>query len=305
MPWRVLPARLWFIILFLLAGLSVAFYLILTRGAQDSVTGQLLEQEATIARAAASNIQSLFAAVGDSTALRAQMRSMERRDATTSDDLDAFVAQWDDSGLISGILLTDSKGVVRFNSNIQRTHDVGESLANRDYFAWAKSQKAEGEYFIGQPVVSRLGAGKGQVIVPVCSPVFKDDVFEGVVCSAVKLVPLTQRFLELMKVSDKISAYLLDQQRQLLYSSPESPALDDNLKEALGTSQKEGRLQKDGRLIAHSPVSLGNQNWLLVMVSPTEEVFSLTMPFYIRQALALILAFLVILLFGIIVSRSR
>lgn len=305
MPWRVLTVRLWFIGLLSLAGLSAAFYLILSRGAEVSVTEQLLELDVTIARAAASNIQSFFQTVGDSTALRAQMRSMERRDSTTAEDLDAFVDQLGDSGLIARILLTDNQGVVRFNSNILRTRDVGESLADRDYFAWAKNQKAEGEYFIGQPVVSSVGASLGQVIVPVCSPVFKDDVFWGVVCTAVKLAPLTQRFLELMKVSEKTSVYLVDQQRQLLYSSPESPALGDNLKEALDTSQEEGRLQKDRRLIAHSQVSLGNQNWLLIVVSPIEEVFNLTIPFYIRQAVALILVSLATLAFGIIVSREN
>lgn len=305
MLWRALPTRLWFIGLLSLAGLAAAFYLLLSRGVEATVTEQLLELDVTISRAAASNIQSLFAAVGDSTALRAQMRSMERRDSTTTEDLDAFVNQWGDSGLIAGILLTDSQGVVRFNSNILGTYDVGESLTDRDYFAWAKNQKAEGEYFIGQPVVSREGASdEGQVIVPVCSPVFKDDVFGGVVCAAVKLAPLTQRFLELMKVSEKTSIYLVDQRRELLYSSPESPALSDNLKEALDTSQEEGRLRKDGHLIAHSQVSLGNQKWLLIVVSPIEEVFNLTIPFYIRQVAALILVSLTTLAFGIIVSRE-
>lgn len=81
--------------------------------------------------------------------------------------MDAFVEQWGKSGVIGGVVLTDRAGVVRFNSNVTGISDTGESLADRDYFSLAKSQKGPGEYFVGQPVVSRLGATKGKVIIPV------------------------------------------------------------------------------------------------------------------------------------------
>lgn len=304
MFWGIRLSRLWLFGLVAMVGLLGAGYLILSRGGiQASITQELLDRQAVIARADAGNIESFFQAIGNSIALRAQMRSMERADSTVAEDLDAFVDQWRDSGLVAGIVLTDSRGVVTFNSNVSGTADVGESLADRDYFAWAKNQKKEGEYFVGAPVVSRLGVSRGQVIVPVASPVLAKDIFWGVVVAAVKLVPLAQRNLEFMKVSDQTSMYLVDQRGDSLYSSPGSQVLSDEVKGALFAT-KQGQLVKEGRLIAYSEVSLSGQNWLAIVSSPIGEVSSLTIPFYIRQAAVLILVSLTTLALGVYVSRQ-
>lgn len=303
MFWGIRWDRLRLFGLVAMAGLLGAGYLILSRGAQSSITQQLLDRQAVIARADAGNIKSFFQAVGNSVALRAQMRSMERQDPTTAEDLDAFVNQWGDGGLVSGIVLTDSRGVVAFNSNIEGTRDVGKSLADRDYFVWAKNQKEEGEYFVGAPVVSKLGATEGQVIVTVASPVFAKDVFLGVVTAAVKLASLAQRNLELLKFSELTSMYLVEQDGDLLYSSPGSEVLSDDIVGALNAA-KQGKLVKEGRLIAYSPVALSSQNWLVIVSAPIGEVSSLTIPFYIRQAAVLISVSLATLAFGIYVSRQ-
>ncbi len=289
--------RLWLFGLVALAGLIGAGYLILSNGTQAAITRGLFNREAIIARADAANIKSFFEAVGNSVALRAQLRSMHRSDTTTSDDLDAFVEQWRDSGLVAGIILTNSQGVVILNSNVRNTPDVGESLADRDYFAWAKNQKKEGEYYVGQPVVSPLGASKGQVIVPVASPVFANGVFQGAVSAAVKLQPLVQRDLELMKVSDRTNVYLIGQDGGLLYSSPGSRVLGDDVKKMLNIT-KLSQVQKDGLLITYSPVTLKGQNWLLIVTLPIQEVSDSAIPMNIRQAAVLISVSLIVLVFG-------
>jgi len=310
MSWRVLSTRLWLFGLLLVAGLGVTFYLALGRIAKSSITQQLLHQEQIIARAEASNIMSFFQAFGDSTAVLAQLHSMERKDAVTAQDMDAFVEQWRDSDLVGGVVLTDRHGVVLFNSNVLGTRDVGKSLRDRDYFVWAKSQPKEGEYFIGTPVVSRTGASKGQVIVPVASPVYQNGVFTGVVVASVKLNSLTKHHLELMRVSDQEDVYLTNQSGEILYSNsaPDSvgsnifeflPGLKDTLKPA-----EEGNLQTKAHLKAYSPISLGSQNWSLVTVSSVRDVVSLTTSVYVRLAIMLLLVFLTILLFGIVTSRE-
>lgn len=295
---------MWLFGLIAIAGLVGAGYLILSHGVRSVITQELINREKIIARADAGNIVSFFETIGSSVALRAQMRSMERVDSTTSEDLDAFVDQWRESGLVAGIVLTDNRGVVILNSSIGGTADVGESLADRDYFVWAKNQKGEGEYFIGAPVISRLGASEGQTIVTVASPVFTGNVFRGVVSVAVELLPLTQRNLELLRISDRTEVYLVDQSGNTLYSSSGSRTLSTNLINIITTSQ-EGQLQKEGRLIAYSPVALGSQKWVLVVASPLEEVVSRSMPLHIRQVVILILVSVTTLLFGIIFSRSR
>lgn len=301
---------MWWFALLLVGGLGAIFYLSLGRVAKLSITQQLLRREQIIARAEASNITSFFQVFGDSIAVLAQLHSMDRRDAVTTKDLDKFVEQWQDRDLIGGVVLTDRYGVVQFDSNILGTWDVGVSLADRDYFVWAKSQPREGEYFVGQLVKSRVGASKGQVIVPVASPVYQNGVFTGVVVASVKLNLLTQHYLELMKVPDQENVYLVNQSGDVLYSNSAPDSVGSNifellpgLKNILNTGQ-EGNLQTKAHLKAYSPISLGSQNWSLVVVSPIQNVVNLTMPVYIRLAIMLLLVFLAILLFGAVTSRE-
>lgn len=316
-----LSIRLWFLGLLLIAGLGAVFYLFLFRGAESTTIQLLLSRKQIIARAQASNVTSFFQVFGGSIAVLAQLNSMERRDTKTVHDLDVFVEQWHDSGLVGGIVLTDKNGLVQLNSNVLGTSDVGASLSDRDYFLWAKNSSKEGEYFVGQPVTSRLGATNGQLIVPVAAPLYQKDVFAGVLAASVKLQPLAERYLELMKVSNLTKVYLIDKHGKLLYSRvPDEMGL--NVSELLGTDIKnsldttqEGKLQasyadsKSGKpedsLIAYSPIFLGDQNWLIITSSPTSQVADITVPFQILQTAILILVSLTILLFGIIVARQN
>ena len=283
--------------------MTAAFYLILSHGFTKTFTGEFLTHESTIAKAGASNFESFFQDIGNSTAYRAQLSSKKNWDSSTIQDMDAYIDQWRDSGLVSGIILTDDEGVVRFNSNVLRTNDTGSSVADRDYFIWAKNQSGGGEYFIGQAVTSQLGASKGQIIVPVASPVFVDGVFRGVAATAVKLQPFVQRNLEYMKLTDHTKVYLIDANGDQLYSSSGSDELSGDLKVSLEMSQ-EGKLQKDGQLIAYAPVTLGDQKWSLVVASPIEDIFDFTISFYIKQAAVLMLLSVLTLIFGVFISRD-
>src|SRR3989344_5103424 len=207
MNWRRLLIRKWLIGLFLLVGLGIYLFLVLARGAKSTLTEQLLKRRLTVARAEASNLTSYFQQFGDSIKVFAHLCSIERRDASTVQDMDTFVEQRRESGLIGGIVLTDKNGIVSFNSNVSGTRDIGIDLSDRDYFVWAKDQSEDGEYFVGQPVVSRLGATKGEMIVPVVASVYQDSVFTGVVVAAVKLQPLAERFLGMLKISDTTDVY--------------------------------------------------------------------------------------------------
>src|SRR3989344_9328472 len=178
---KLLPKRMWLFWLFLVFGLGLVFYLVLGRGVDSTTTEQLLRREQAFARAGASNITTFFQMFGNSIAGFAQLGSTRDRSTNLVGNMDEFVDQWRDSGLIGGILLTDKEGVVQFNSDVMGTRDLGVSLSDRDYFIWAKKQSKEGEYFVGQPVVSRVCASKGKTIVVVASPVYQNEVFTGVI----------------------------------------------------------------------------------------------------------------------------
>ena len=248
-----------------------------------------------LARSQASGLTSYFNVRGNSLAALA-------RSGTTA-DMEIFVEQWAKKGITVGVILTDENGVVRFNVNVLGTSDAGGSVADRDYFRWAKTSGKEGAFFVGQPVISRLGASKGKVIVPVASPVYRTGEFRGVVVAAVELTPLTKRYLELMKISDSTEVYLLNQEGDLLYA-PTADVMGENVFEVLqarpfvGSKYLAGRLKSvlesggEGklwlvyrsprsdslqlRLGAYSPVAADGQKWLLVVTSPLEEAFGFT-----------------------------
>lgn len=333
MFWKLLPVRIFLVWLFLVAMIGLVFYLVVFRGANASVTQQILDKQKVLVRAEASNISSFFQAFSNSVALLAQRDSIKNHSAKASGDMDVFVEQWRSSGVVGGVILVDSQGRVQLNANVLGTHDVGMSMADRDYFSWAKTNPQSGQYFVGQPVISRLGPTKGQTIVPVASPVYKNGVFNGVVVASVKIHPLTQNYLELMKVSDVTEIYLISKQGELLYSNSlpaDSTGLDifqslkDNpfsgsqtlsgeFKNALNKagegslkaaylSPKTGKIEE--HLLAYSPISLGSQNWLLVMASPSKEVTGITVPIYLRLTALMILIFISIFFFGIISVRE-
>src|SRR3989344_3032300 len=90
------------------------------------------------------------------------------------------------------------------------------------------------EYLRGEPVSSRLGATKGQLIVPVAGAVYDGESgFVGALTASVKLKPLTERYLALMKVSDETDVYLTNQRGELLYSTSAADAVGSSVFELL------------------------------------------------------------------------
>ncbi len=298
--------------LLFLIGFGAAFYIILNWKDQTSISSELQKRQRTLSRAQAANIKSFFEDFGNSVATFAKLQSLKRMDNMTQKDMESFVSQWSDSGLVGGIVLTDKSGVVRFNANVLGTPEVGTSLVDRDYFLWAKSEGNEGEYFVSQPIVGRLGASKGKMVVVVASPVHKDGIFTGVAASSVLLVPLTKRYLGLMKVSDETQVYLIDQDGSVLYDSSDKIPIksrifdfleDNTIKEGITkalAAKEGGNLQTKDKLVAFSPLHLGKQDWLVAVISPLETDF--TSSIYFRLVTVGLLLFLTILLIRILKS---
>lgn len=302
---KILP-----LLLLLLLLLGISFYLVLAQGAQESVTEQLLSRQQLIVRAEKSNIITFFEKHGNSMATLAQLKSIETRDKDTAYDLDLFVEQRKDTGIISGVVLTDKRGLVEYNSNVTGIRDLGQSVADRNFFTWARDEAKRGEYYISKPTVGKIGAVKDQVFISVASPVFRNNTFTGVLSSGVKLQPLLERFFGIMKISEETQVYLVDERGDLLYSNAEDreafsdQAFSDRIKNALGATE-EGRFSTDKYLAAYSPVTLGVQKWLLVISSPAQEITEHATPYYIRQAVIFTAVALTILLVGVVANRKK
>lgn len=312
--------------------LAVAFYLLLGRGAKVSVTQQLLSKQQLLARAEAGNIKSFFQVFGESIAVLSQLRSIETQNSNAIKDMDTFVEQWRDTGLVDGIALTDSNGKVVLNSNIAGIPSSPISVSDRTYYLWARNESKQGEYFVGNPIVSRLGASKDQTIIPVASPVYENGTFTGVLVAAVELRGLTRHNLELMQVSNQSDVYLINNNGDLLYSNnfrdsvgfnildyfkakpfQGSQNLINDLTSALQASG-EGSMRTlyldpvsrkmEAHLLAYSPIAAGGQKWLLVIASPIHDIWDFTIPMYIRLVALAVLVAITIFLFGIIAIRE-
>lgn len=311
MSWRILPRRILGVGLLLIAALGVTGYLIAGREVKATITQQLMHRRQTLARAEASNITSFFQVFGESIAVFAQLSSMKGHDAKALQDMNLFVEQWQVSNLVGGVVLTDRRGIVQLNANVLGTADTGVSIADRDYFVWAKSQPESGKYFVGQPVVSRLGGTKGQLIVPVAAAVYQQGTFVGVLAASVKLKLLTEHYLALIKVSDETHLYLTDSHGQLLYSNSGSDTVDSSIFQLFPSLEdkfntyEEGTLLTSERLVAYSPILLVSQSWWLVMVSPIQDIMDFMVPIYIRQVAILLLVTLTMLLFGVLAVRDN
>ncbi|MFZ3301267.1 MAG: cache domain-containing protein [Microgenomates group bacterium] len=293
-----------YIFLFII-GLCLGMYFLVARNATNTVKRAILQRQQILVRAESGNITSFFQVFGDSIAFLSQLPTIWKLDANTAKDLDIFVEQWRDSGVVSGIALTDSKGIVLFNSNIEGTHDTGISLSDRDYFIWAKQKPKDSEYFVGKPVVSRLGASKGGMIVPVASAIYNNGVLKGVLVASVRLDSLTKNYIDLMQVSDLTEVYLLDQSGKVIYKNNATNTLPDGHEfsshlEKILKHKEEGKLESDEHLLAYSNIGLNDQNWLLIMATPTYEVSTHTAPINLRLIILAVMISVAVLFHGVI-----
>lgn len=318
MIWKKLPPRVYWFGLGIIIFIGAAFYFFIGIEAKTSVSDQFTSRQELLVRAEANNITSFINSLGDSVAVLSNLSSMERRDSSTERDLNSFIQQRKSGGVIGGVIYADEDGKVIFNSNVIGTPDIGGDVSDRDYFAWAKAQTKEGEYFVGQPVVSRLGASEGKTIVVVASPVFKGDEFLGVLGVSVELDGIAQHYLEVMKVADNTDVYLIRSDGTVLYDNFNPAAIGSNISQVssklkgLAASTKvgskemayrdpvEGKMEQN--LVAYAPVDFGERKWTLIMASPvsTSDLWGLAIPMYVRVIILLVLISATLFLFGIV-----
>jgi len=276
---RDILKKIWVLNLALIVVLAAAFYLLLTKDTKEEIEERIGRKLQVITKAQAANLSSFFEIFGGELTVISQSPSVESGKKEAEQILSAFVNQWKDSGLIGGLIFVNKSGNVVYNSNVSGVADVGGDVSDRDYFKWAKNQAEIGEYFVGTPVVSRLGATKGRVIVPVASPVFKDGLFVGLIAASIDLENLVQNFLGKMEVSSLTTTILKDANGKVLYGSE-----NDQLNLVLVQKEK---------------ISVGGLTWELMVGSPVEELKMIVAPIYMRQ-----LAVFVLIIFGMVAYVS-
>jgi flagellar basal body-associated protein FliL len=241
----------------------------------------------------------------------------------TPEDLGILLKSWKDSPA-SEVLLVDANGFVKFGLDRQGNTVTGTNLSDREYFNWAKTAK-EGDSFVGDPIISRIGTTKGEYIVPVASPVIKNGKFNGVLVASFSLDEATTKFLNPLKISDNALIYLTDQNGTILSASIPSLVgvnyLDyvrsipggSNTAQTLSTTLTSATAGKLGAslpdetknqapaeyLIVYSPIFFGSSHWVFSIATPKDVALSYAKPFYKDQLMSLIYLIVVVLFFAI------
>ena len=283
---------------------------------------QTLHREQVITRAGAASIESFLVLVGKSLSIAAGDKQVESQEY-----LQTLVDRWEETPLV-GVILTDKEGKVVGGANQARAVVDLVSVADRDYFVWAKTAEAGSARTFGS-VLSRTGQSKGNFIMTIASPVVDKGGFKGVLTAAVVLSSLTEQYLSPLKFSTETGVHLVDDQGTMLYSSV-GPKTGENIltyileHPFLGSSvvlQKaeeglkkgvEGKLDlvwpgEGGwrrNLVAYSPIKIDEGRWwYLVLTTSVDDALAFVGPLYMRIVVTFAAVFLALLAYAVRLAR--
>lgn len=323
--------------IFVLSGILIilftwAIYLLLGKGAADALIEQMLHREQTVARSGAISVGLFMNNLSSQTSVHSTRPAIVSFDPKNAPkDLEVFMERWKGTP-VSGLILVDEDGIVRFGRDRYEATGEGVSVAERDYFKWAKTAK-EGEVFIVEPFQSKIGFTSGRYVVSAVSPVFSKGRFNGALVTGFLLDEANKEFLDPLKITENTRIYLVDQNGVIL-SGPVPKLIGLNYLDYLKksgisgaektselltstlTSEKEGKLdiilpndQKKGAptryLIAYSPIIIGSQHWTLAVATPATDALEFLTPFYFKDLGLAGLAFLAFLIISIRISKIK
>ena len=309
--------------------IGVVFYFWKGVTTQNAMAEQLLHRQQIIARAGALSTSSFLNNLGRVVAVHAS-RSVflsESTDAKNA-DLRSFMSEWMDTP-VNGIIMVNSSGIAVASSNRVLDPKNPTNFADRKFFTWAKLNAMPGQYYIGEPVIARIGLLTGKYIVPVASPVFdKNGDFKGVLVASVSVDKLVSTFANPLKISENTMIFVVDDNANFIFSSVPSltgksitsvfegvnfPGKDSAITLIYKhlPNGDEGKLDltlpniyQDKKmtryLVAYSKLNLDQNKWSFAVVSPADEAFLFTGPFYKDQIVSLVYLIVVVVGFSII-----
>lgn len=313
--------------------LGLIYFLLICLLPRYSIVGQLLRQEHAVAEAQAQNIQTFVNDMGNDLISVSKENDIVNPGLGTNKVLKSFVDRWGKNNIITGISITDKEGVVIYNHSNISPMEIGTSLADRDYFIWAKDQIAGGHYIVGASIIARYGVNEGRYITPLAVPIFRDGVFSGMLASAIRTSEMTEYFLSTMNISGNTDVFLLGKNGYILFNSRNPEDLEINISEAkqnnlfLDNKRLNEKIynalakEKDGSLvakykdsnsgvpeshaIAYYPVIMPGRHWLVVLATPVTEVTKPSIPTYVNHVAILMLLSLTMFITILLYRKGR
>jgi hypothetical protein len=323
--WKNKINRLLILLIVIFVGLASIFYLLAGKRTEASLVDQMLHREQIVVRAGARSISAFLELSGNSLTLLAKDYCVTDTSKDTQTVLDGFITEWEETSLVE-VVLIDEEGVVQFVANKAKTPlEPGVSITDRDYFIAAK-KALPGEVFVGKPFLPRIGAFKGQYLLPLSTPIIVDGERRGVLGAGILLSELTKNYLDPLRISEDTQIYLLNQEGIFLHSYyPE--LVGKNVIEYLEENSYpgsdkiidwfEGKLAEpeEGKyvfpmqnlnnkneiknyLLAYTPFSLGERHFILAVATPQKDALAFFPPFYGNQIGTLVFTIFMVLAFS-------
>jgi len=319
-PSRFLKITLYFL-LFLLLVLPVLYFIFLAPQIRQAQTRQAAQVSSAIESLDIflDLSQTTFALLGD----QLSDSPVPLNPGYIQDKLDKFISTWRNTALVEAVFV-DNKGRLLVVSNDPEYRSLPSiDVSDREYFIWSQTARP-GEIYLGLPILTRAGAFRGQYIVPVATPIFRNGQFVGTLGMAISVNNLAKSFLDPFKLTDSSRIYLIDTRGVLLYSPfPELQGIDyleyldehpfpgsqfvRKELEKRAQSLESGTLQVilpnaetkflSLMIIAHQPIVSESGHWLLAMATPLGPTLKLTAFPYIKQLLAVLILIFTFLLF--------
>lgn len=272
-------------------------------------------------RAGANSIESFLSLIGNNLVILSNNPNQE--------NLDQFIKLWSKSD-VTGIIVTDRQGVVIRISNTLGIKDLGSDISSRDYFDWSKTAK-RGEYRVFPPVVSKIGASKGNYIFPVAVPLLDSNgKFNGSLVVSILLSDLANVYINNLKVLDSSRVYLTTNKGEIIYSDIQELTgkniqnmfitdflgKDKVIEVILEDLQKpdETKLKLampnfennklEPYLISSAPINVSDQLWKLVVVTPEKDLLMFTYKTFRTQVLGIFIIVVIFIVLTLRISRN-
>lgn len=231
---------------------------------------------------------------------------------------------------VNDIAVLDADGIVRYN--VKAPELEGVDFSWREYYQEAKEMTPDAPYIV--EFIEFKGVEVGQKGVLVAVPMFENTTdenypdpscrFAGVVVCTLKLDTITRRFVDPIQSSARGHAFLIDDEYDVLWAPDRSLFGKNLLEEGDGfpafqqivermragnsgvgeyvyykfedsTGEYAGNTVEE-KLIAYTPIRLGNETWAIGVWAPKEDAWQLIRSAYLSQLFVVVLSLLIILL---------
>lgn len=311
---------IWLFIPLILVGIGGFLFVSLGRGATDFLLNRAIDRQLFVTKATGASIGTFVDMASKSLAVLGTNLNI------TEETLEKFVDQWRGTP-VRGVAISDETGKIRYQASNGESSTIGLSIADREYFSWAKSATVSGSH-ISNLIISRTGPSKGKYIVPMAASIRDKNKFIGVVFTSIPMEPLAHDYLNSLSAIGDNKIYLSTADGTILIS-PDGDLVGKNIFEEIKTSgflgnevisqRIRGFLQSSEsgyldavwptdthninsmkrQLLTYTPIKIDGITWYLGIAIPVDTLFKQETPIYFAGLLFLVILFLIVVIYTV------